>query len=119
MLNLDRKFPVSSVQGGFVSRIIEVFVHLQWHAGCTDCAPPMRFDSSTWLLFLAAGAVAAAASVACSSAPPSDVEGSSSAATSSPFDKNAVLDDTSLKDSDAMTVAQIQTFLDKNPWGKK
>lgn len=79
----------------------------------------MRLPAKTWLLVLGAGIVTAAASIACSSPPPDDAEGASAAATSAPFDKNAVLDDVSMKDSEAMTEAQIQAFLDRNPWGKK
>lgn len=79
----------------------------------------MRLPSKTWLLVLGAGIVTAAASIACSSPPPDDAEGASAAATSAPFDRNAVLDDISMKDSDAMTEAEIQKFLDRNPWGKK
>src|SRR5262245_21220512 len=80
----------------------------------------MRLDLSTWLLLLGVGAVAAGASIACSSKPPSDdTEGSSAAATTRPFDRNSVLDDTSMKDSEAMSVSDIQKFLDKNPWGNK
>lgn len=79
----------------------------------------MRLPSKSWLLVLGAAAVTAAAQIACSSAPPDDVEGSSAAATSAPFDRNSVLDDASMKDSDAMSAADIQKMLDKNPWGKK
>ena len=79
----------------------------------------MRLLSKSWLLVLGAAAVTAAASIACSSAPPDDVEGSSAAATSAPFDRNSVLDDVSMKDSDAMSAADIQKMLDRNPWGKK
>lgn len=79
----------------------------------------MRLPSKSWLLVLGAAAVTAAAQIACSSAPPDDAEGSSAAATSAPFDRNSVLDDVSMKDSDAMSAADIQKMLDKNPWGKK
>lgn len=79
----------------------------------------MRLTPSTWLVLIGAAAVAAATSVACSSAPPSDAEGSSAAATKSPFDRNAVLDDSSLTDAEAMTEEDVQKFLDKTPWGKK
>jgi MYXO-CTERM domain-containing protein len=79
----------------------------------------MRLPSQSWLLVLGACAVTAAASFACSSAPPSEVEGSSAAATAAPFDRNAVLDDVSMKDATAMSEADIQKMLDRNPWGKK
>src|SRR5687768_5502499 len=79
----------------------------------------MRLLPKSWLLLFAAGIVTAAASFACSSAPPIDAEGQSSAATTAPFDRNSVLDDASMKDSDAMGEADIQKMLDRNPWGKK
>jgi hypothetical protein len=79
----------------------------------------MRLPSKTWLLLCGAGLVTAAASFACSSAPPDDAEGATAAATAAPFDRNAVLDDISMKDEGAMSEADIQKFLDRNPWGKQ
>jgi MYXO-CTERM domain-containing protein len=80
----------------------------------------MRLSSKSWLVLLSAGIVTAATSFACSSAPPTDdEEGATAAATAAPFDRNAVLDDVSMKDSDAMSEADIQKMLDRNPWGKK
>lgn len=56
---------------------------------------------------------------ACSNPTEETVSGSRSKVTSRPFDKNAVLDDTSLRDADAMTAADVQKLLDKTPWGTK
>ena len=57
---------------------------------------------------------------ACSSGPPKDdVEGSESRVTSRPFDKNDVVDDTSLKDVSAMSESDVQKFLEKTPWGTR
>jgi len=57
---------------------------------------------------------------ACSSGPPKDVvEGSESKVTSRPFDKNDVVDDTSLKDVSAMSESDVQKFLEKTPWGTR
>jgi hypothetical protein len=57
---------------------------------------------------------------ACSSPAPEEATGGGRAAvTQRPFDKNAVLDDKSMRDAEAMTVADIQKFLDETPWGTK
>jgi uncharacterized protein (TIGR03382 family) len=46
-------------------------------------------------------------------------KGSVSAVIQRPFDRNNVLDDKSMLDANAMTVADVQKFLDKTPWGTK
>jgi MYXO-CTERM domain-containing protein len=46
-------------------------------------------------------------------------KGTSSAVTDRPFDRNSVIDDTSMRDAEAMTVADVQKFLEKTPWGTK
>lgn len=62
----------------------------------------------------------AAGMIACSSpAPDDEVEGSASKVTRFAFDKNAVLDDVSLGDVDAMNADDMQAFLEETPWGTR
>lgn len=77
----------------------------------------MHAKSSIGLLFLG---LAAAVGVACSSPAPDDgARGASAKVTQGAFDKNAVLDDVSLRDVDAMTAEDVQAFLDETPWGTR
>ena len=46
-------------------------------------------------------------------------KGTASSVTERPFDRNAVLDDTSMRDAESLTVADVQKFLDKTPWGTR
>jgi len=58
--------------------------------------------------------------VACSAPADDDTaRGTSSSVTQRPFDRNAVLDDKSMRDAEALTVADVQKFLDKTPWGTR
>jgi MYXO-CTERM domain-containing protein len=58
--------------------------------------------------------------VACSAPVPEDsARGTSSSVTERPFDRNAVLDDKSMRDAETLTVADVQKFLDKTPWGTR
>jgi MYXO-CTERM domain-containing protein len=57
--------------------------------------------------------------VACSAPAPEASGGTSSSVTQRAFDRNAVIDDTSMRDAEALTVADVQKFLDKTPWGTK
>ncbi len=54
---------------------------------------------------------------ACSAPPVEATQGSSSSVTARAFDRNAVIDDISMRDATAMTADDIQTFLEKTPWG--
>lgn len=55
---------------------------------------------------------------ACSAAPADEVVGGDRATVrEAEFDKNAVLSDTALRDTKAMTTADIQAFLEETPWG--
>ncbi len=58
--------------------------------------------------------------VACS-APTVDESsrGATSSVTQRPFDRNSVLDDKSMRDAETLTVADVQKFLDKTPWGTR
>jgi MYXO-CTERM domain-containing protein len=46
-------------------------------------------------------------------------KGAASSVTERPFDRNAVLDDKSMRDAETLTVADVQKFLDKTPWGTR
>ena len=46
-------------------------------------------------------------------------KGTASSVTERPFDRNAVLDDKSMRDAETLTVADVQKFLDKTPWGTR
>ena len=56
--------------------------------------------------------------VGCSSGPEGD-EGSASDVVSKSFDKNNVLDDASLVAADTMTQEEVQSFLEKTPYGTR
>lgn len=56
---------------------------------------------------------------ACAAPVDEPTAGAASKVTQRTFDRNAVLDDTSMRDGDAMTVADVQKFLDKTPWGTR
>src|SRR5262245_18342242 len=56
---------------------------------------------------------------ACGKEPDDTARGSASANTRGAFHRNAVLDDKWLKDSEAMSVEDVQQFLDKTPWGTR
>lgn len=76
--------------------------------------------SSLRLFALGAGALVLGIVAACAAPTlPSDTGDSASAVTQRPFDRDNVLDDKSMRDSQAMTVADVQKFLEKNPWGTK
>lgn len=72
---------------------------------------------STWI----SGILIAGAALAVACTQPLDDEAASSgqASTRDTFDKNDVLDDASLLDDGAMTVGDVQAFLDKTPWGTR
>jgi hypothetical protein len=57
--------------------------------------------------------------IACNAVAPDDekVEGDNAYATQAEFDRNNVLSDSALRKSDSMSAADIQNFLEKNPWG--
>lgn len=80
----------------------------------------MTGRKSLGVLGLSGGALLLGAVAACA-APELDepTKGTSSSVTDRPFDRNAVLDDTSMRDEGAMTVADVQKFLDKTPWGTR
>ncbi|MCA9588158.1 MAG: hypothetical protein KC657_22700 [Myxococcales bacterium] len=63
--------------------------------------------------------VGAALAVACTQNVEEDAARSGQASTRDAFDKNDVLDDESLMDVDAMTESDVQSFLDKTPWGTR
>lgn len=69
------------------------------------------------LLGLSGGALVLGLLSACTTPPLEDTGGSSSSVTARAFDRNAVIDDISMRDSTAMTAADLQTFLEKTPWG--
>jgi MYXO-CTERM domain-containing protein len=69
------------------------------------------------LLGLSGGALVLGVLAACAVPPPEATQGSSSSVTAAAFDRNAVIDDISMRDSAAMTAADLQTFLEKTPWG--
>ena len=72
------------------------------------------------LLGFAGGALVLGIVAACAAPVTSDgSKGSSSAVTQRAFDRNTVLDDKSMRDPTAMTVGEVQKFLDKTPWGTK
>lgn len=71
------------------------------------------------ILGLTGGALILGALAACSAPVAEPSRGTSSSVTQRAFDRNAVLDDTSMRDAEAMTVADVQKFLEKTPWGKR
>lgn len=75
---------------------------------------------SLGILGLSGGVLVLGIMAACSAPAPDEASrGASSAATERPFDRNNVLDDKSMRDSTAMTAADVQKFLNKTPWGTK
>jgi hypothetical protein len=70
-------------------------------------------------LFGVAGMVVATTLAACMAAPDEDVGGGSSRVSQAEFNKNNVLTDTALRDKDALSVDDIQAFLEKTPWNKE
>ncbi len=70
---------------------------------------------SKWVALLLLGVAAACAKPA----EEEEVAGGEARVTARPFDRNAILDDKSLRDSDAMTAADVQKVLDKTPWNTK
>lgn len=69
------------------------------------------------LLGLSGGALVLGILSACAAPPVEATQGSSSSVTARAFDRNAVIDDISMRDATAMTAADLQTFLEKTPWG--
>lgn len=74
---------------------------------------------SRGILGFSGGALVLGLLAACSAPAPETTRGTSQSVSDRPFDRNAVLDDRSMRDPNAMTVADVQKFLDKTPWGKK
>jgi len=70
-------------------------------------------------LGVAGGALAVGIVAACSAGPPESEKAASSAVSHRAFDRNDVLDDKSMRDSRAMTVGDVQKFLEKTPWGTR
>ncbi len=69
-------------------------------------------------LFGAIGMVVAASLGACSATPSDEAVGGDRASVrEAEFDRNSVLTDKALRDTGAMTAADIQAFLDETPWG--
>jgi hypothetical protein len=69
-----------------------------------------------WLVGVA-GMVVATSLAACSVTAEEAVGGDRASVTQAAFDKNAVLTDTALRDTAAMSADDIQAFLEKTPWG--
>ncbi|CAN5925146.1 hypothetical protein BH11MYX4_BH11MYX4_31250 [soil metagenome] len=65
------------------------------------------------------GALVLGVLAACAAPEPADSKGTSSAVSRRTFDRNDVLDDKSMRDPEAMTVGDVQKFLEKTPWGTK
>lgn len=63
------------------------------------------------------GMVVATTLAACSSAPEEAVGGDRASVKQAEFDKNSVLTDAALRDTAAMSAADIQAFLEETPWG--
>lgn len=83
----------------------------------------MDARKSLGLLGLTGGALVvgllSTAVVACAEPTPEASAGTSSSVTQRAFDHNAVIDDKSMRDSEAVTAADVQKFLEKTPWGTK
>jgi uncharacterized protein (TIGR03382 family) len=75
--------------------------------------------NSLRLLGFAAGGLVLGILAACAAPSVPDSKGSSSAVSQRTFDRDNVLDDKSMRDSTAMTVGDVQKFLQKTPWGTK
>jgi hypothetical protein len=71
-----------------------------------------------WLFGLG-GMVLASSLVACMTAPEEQVGGDRASVTEAAFNKNTVLTDKALRDTGALSAADIQAFLDKTPWGNR
>src|SRR5690349_20551780 len=69
-----------------------------------------------WILGVA-GMVVASTLAACSAAPTEAVGGGRAGVTEKEFDKHELLTDTALRDTAAMSAADVQEFLEKTPWG--
>jgi MYXO-CTERM domain-containing protein len=74
---------------------------------------------SLGLLGLVGGALLLNVLGACAAPTDDPSNGSASSVTKDAFDRNAVLDDKSLRDPDTITSADIQKFLEKTPWGTR
>ena len=70
-----------------------------------------------WLVGVA-GMVVAATLAACSATTDEAVGGDRASVRQAEFDKNSVLTDTALRDTTALSAADIQAFLEKTPWGQ-
>lgn len=79
----------------------------------------MDARKSLGILGLSGAALVVGVLAACAAPAPEPSHGASSAVTQRPFDRNQVLDDKSMRDSEAMTAGDVQKFLDKTPWGTK
>ena len=71
---------------------------------------------SLGILGLTGVALVSGAIAACAQPVAEPSHGSSSAVTAAAFDRNSVLDDKSLRDSDTISADDLQKILDKNPW---
>ncbi len=71
------------------------------------------------LLGLAGATLALGLVAACSAPAPESEEGTASAVSARAFDRDNVLDDKSMRDAPAMTVGDVQKFLEKTPWGTR
>jgi hypothetical protein len=69
------------------------------------------------LFGLSGGALVLGILSACAAPPVEATQGSSSSVTARTFDRNAVIDDISMRDTKATTADDLQTFLEKTPWG--
>lgn len=79
----------------------------------------MPARNSLRLLGLAGGTLALGIVAACSAPAPESEQGSAAAVSQRAFDRDNVLDDKSMRDPTAMTVGDVQKFLEKTPWGTK
>lgn len=66
---------------------------------------------------LSGGALVLGILSACAAPSVEATQGSSSSVTARAFDRNAVIDDISMRDTKTTTAADLQTFLEKTPWG--
>lgn len=71
------------------------------------------------LLGLSGSALVLGLVSACSAPPIEATQGSSSSVTARAFDRNSVIDDISMRDATALSADDLQTFLEKTPWGTK
>jgi hypothetical protein len=75
--------------------------------------------SSLGLLGLSGTALLLGTLGACAAPVDEPARGTTSSVSERSFDRNAVIDDRSMLDAEAMTVADVQKFLDKTPWGTR